>query len=513
MKTIKEIVIVGGGTAGWMSAAAFAKFAHKADIAITLIESEQIGTVGVGEATIPQIAKFNAMLGIDEDAFVKATQATFKLGIEFADWGQIGERYFHPFGVHGFDLEGIDFHQYWTKMKALGEEHALQDYSLNALAAYAGKFMRPKPEHGAVLNRIAYAFHFDATLYAAFLRAHAEAKGVQRIEGVVATVGLDAENGFIDAVTLADGRTVSGDLFIDCTGFRSLLMSDALGIGYEDWSHYLPVDRAVAAATESTETPLPYTRATARGAGWQWKIPLQHRTGNGYVYSSRFLEPEQAELDFRAALNGALLGEPKHLRFVTGRRQKFWHKNCVALGLSAGFMEPLESTSIHLIQSGISKLIALFPDKTLPTVEQDEYNRLLTDDYLHIRDFLILHYKATRRDDTPFWDYVRTMEVPETLQRKMELLRASGRFFKYDAELFDVTSWMAVAVGQGLAPIGFNPMVEGLSDSNIRQSLENMRNLLNKSVAAMPSQEAFIARFCKADPAQVKTGGADGRTN
>ena len=499
MTNIKQIVIVGGGTAGWMAAAALAKFSRNANIAITLIESEQIGTVGVGEATIPQIAKFNAMLGIDEDAFVRETQATFKLGIEFADWGQIGERYFHPFGVHGFDLEGIEFHHYWTKMKALGEAHALQDYSLNALAAYAGKFIRPKPEHGAVLNRIAYAFHFDATLYAAFLRRYAEEKAVERIEGVVSNVELDADSGFIKTVSLADGRAVSGDLFIDCTGFRSILMSDALGVGYEDWSHYLPVDRAVAAATESMETPQPFTRATARGAGWQWKIPLQHRTGNGYVYCSRFLTSEQAELDFRAELDGTLLNDPKHLRFVTGKRETFWHKNCVALGLAAGFMEPLESTSIHLIQSGISKLIALFPDQTMSAVERDEYNRLLTDDYLHIRDFLILHYKATRREDTPFWDYVRTMQVPETLQRKMELLRSRGRFFKYDAELFDVTSWLAVTAGQGFAPIGYNPMVDGLSESNIRQSLENMRNILNKAAAAMPSQDAFIDRFCKAD--------------
>ncbi len=496
---IENIIIVGGGSAGWMTAAALSKLTGKADVSITLIESEDIGTVGVGEATIPHIAQFNQFLGIDEDQFVRETQATFKLGIDFIDWGQKGEKYFHPFGTHGFDLEGISFHHYWAKLNELGEKSRLDDYSLNALAAHAGKFIRPKPEHGSVLNKLAYAFHFDAVLYARFLRKYAEARGVKRIEGLVQDVKLNAETGFIEELHVNEDRKLAGDLFIDCSGFRGVLIEQALKAGYDDWSHYLPVDRAVAVTTERMGPLMPYTQSTAREAGWQWKIPLQHRTGNGYVYSSKFIDSEQAETDFRSALDGKLLKEPKHLRFVTGRRRKFWDKNCVAIGLSAGFMEPLESTSLHLIQTGISKLIALFPDKTMPKVERDEYNRLLSDDYLHIRDFLILHYKVTRRNDTAFWDYVREMDVPDSFVRKLELLNSRGRFFKYDAELFDLVSWLAVAVGQGAELGGYNPMVEGLSDANIQKSLLNMRNLLSKTVAVMPEHQAFIDKFCRAD--------------
>jgi tryptophan halogenase len=503
---VKNIVIVGGGTAGWMTAAAMSKFTSNANMNITLIESEDIGTVGVGEATIPFIATFNKMLGIDEDTFVRETQATFKLGIEFVDWGQKGEGYFHPFGTHGFDMEGLSFHHYWSKLQSLGQHDDLEAYSLNAQAAYSGKFIRPKPEHGAFLNKLAYAFHFDAVLYARFLRRFAEERGVTRLEGLVEDVQLDGESGFIQSVQLKGGKIIEGDLFIDCSGFRGLLIEQALKAGYDDWSHYLPVDRAVAAPTQRSGPPVPYTQSRAREAGWQWRIPLQHRTGNGYVYSSKFIDTEQAEQDFRAALEGDLLQEPRHLRFVTGRRRKFWDKNCVAIGLSAGFMEPLESTSIHLIQAGISKLIALFPDKTMPSVERDEYNRLLADDYFHIRDFLILHYKVTRRDDTPFWNYVREMDVPESLVRKMDLLRSRGRFFKYDAELFDLPSWLAVFVGQGEKLEGFNPMVETLSDTNITKSLENMRNLINKTVTAMPPHQAFIDKFCKANDVDWEKG-------
>lgn len=501
---VSKVVIVGGGTAGWMTAAALSRFCSKSDVSITLVESEAIGTVGVGEATIPQLAKFNAMLGIDEDAFVKATQATFKLGIEFVDWGQIGTHYFHPFGVHGVDLEGIDFHQYWVKARSLGEDHPLESYSLNAKAARAGKFIRPKAEHGGFLNRMAYAFHFDAVLYAAFLRDYAEARGVTRLEGIVSNVHQNPDTGFLTTLTLQDGRELEGDLFIDCTGFRGVLIEGALKAGYEDWSHYLPVNRAVAVTTEAGEPPLPFTRATAYEAGWQWRIPPQHRIGNGYVYSDQYIDPDQAERDFVSRLDGALLKDPKHLRFMTGRRKTFWDKNCVAIGLSAGFMEPLESTSIHLIQSGISKLIALFPDKSMPKVERDEYNRLLSTDFAHIRDFLILHYKATGRQDTPFWAYVQNMDIPDTLQQKLDLLKSSGRFFKHDSELFDVTSWIAVAVGQGIVPASYNRMVEGLSDRNICESLANMRGLVDKTVAAMPSHEAFIARYCAAQPVRMQ---------
>ncbi len=500
---VRNVIIVGGGTAGWMTAAALSKYLGKTPVTITLIESEQIETVGVGEATIPAISQFNSILGVDEFEFLKATQGTYKLGIEFENWGHIGESYFHPFGVHGFDLEGIDFHHFWTRHKELGSTEPLQNYSLNTRAAHMGKFIRPEKQHGSVINRLKYAFHFDALLYAKFLRRYSEARGVTRHEGLVDKVDVRPESGFINKIGLKDGREYAGDLFIDCTGFRGVLIEGALKSGYENWHKYLPVDRAVAVTTARTDTPAPFTRATAYDAGWQWKIPLQYRDGNGYVYCHDYLSEDQAEVDFRARLTGELLKEPKHLRFTTGRRKKLWNKNCVAIGLSGGFMEPLESTSIHMIQSGISKLIALFPSRDMPQTEQDEYNRLLHDDFSHIRDFLVLHYVATRRDDSPLWNYVRNLKLPDSLAYKMELLAGNGRFFKYDAELFDVTSWLAVAAGQGFAPKGYNPLVKGLSDSNISQSLANMRDVIEKAVTAMPPHIDFVNRFCKAGPVHV----------
>jgi tryptophan halogenase len=497
---VKNIVIVGGGTAGWMSAAALSKCFKDSSVNITLVESDAIGTIGVGEATIPSISAFNEQLGIDEDAFVKATNATFKLGIEFADWKVEGEKYFHPFGTYGFDLEGIPFHHYWAKMRAAGETWSLDDYSLNAMAAYEGKFLRPQPEHGTVMRKLAYAFHFDASLYAKFLRSFSEARGVNRKEGKVVKVIQNPENGFVMSVKLEDGRNIEGDLFIDCTGFRGLLVEQTYKTGYTDWSEYLPVNRAVAVRSEMMTPPVPYTRSTALEAGWKWRIPLQQRTGNGYVYCDKFSSPEQAEKILLDGLEDTPLGRPLHLRFVTGMRKKFWTHNCVAIGLSGGFLEPLESTSIHLIRTGIAKLIALFPDKSMPAVERDEYNRLMQNDFTHIRDFLILHYKATRRSGQPFWDYVREMDIPESLETKIKLLRSRGRFFKYDSELFDATSWMAVAVGQGWEPSGYNPVVDGLTHNNIQKSLANIRKVLGKTVAAMPSQQAFIDKFCKAEP-------------
>lgn len=491
---IRQVVIAGGGTAGWMTAAALAKFCGRAGVKVTLVESEAIGTVGVGEATIPPIAKFNTHLGINEDDFVRATQATYKLGIEFVDWGGAGERYFHPFGTYGFDLEGIEFHHFWTRAKALGEAHGLDEYSLNALCAYAGKFIRPEPDHGPVIGKLAYAFHFDAALYAAFLRQLAEKNGVTRIEGRIAHVEQDGASGHITALTLDGERRIAGDLFIDCTGFRALLAEGTYAAGWEDWSHWLPVNRAVAIACEREGEAQPYTRSTARAAGWQWRIPLQHRTGNGHVYCDAFMGSDEAEAVLLANLEGAARTSPNHLRFQTGHRRSFWTGNCVAIGLAAGFLEPLESTSIHLIQSGIAKLISLFPQSAEAPAERAEYNRLMRDDFTHIRDFLILHYKATRRSGEPFWDYVRNMSVPPSLEDKMALLRGSGRFFKYDAELFDLTSWLAVAAGQGWAPQGYNPMANALSDANVTGSLANMRQALAKAAAAMPRHAAFLER-------------------
>ncbi|MEL6568428.1 MAG: tryptophan halogenase family protein [Pseudomonadota bacterium] len=500
---IRSVVIVGGGTAGWMSAAALSRYLPAGSCKITLIESEEIGTVGVGEATIPQIATFNKMLGIDEDAFVRATSGTFKLGIEFRDWGRLGERYFHPFGEYGFDLEGTEFHHFWLRQKAAGEPHGLDAYSLNASAAYSGRFMRPDGDPRSVLSKLGYAFHFDATLYAAFLRNYAEQKGVSRIEGRVTDVAQRSGDGHITSVTLSDGRSFTGDLFIDCTGFAGLLIEKTLQAGYDDWRQWLPMDRAVAIPSETVEAPKPYTIATAREAGWTWRIPLQLRTGNGHVYCSDFMDQETATKTLVSALDGAALAEPRHLRFVTGRRRSFWKANCVAIGLSAGFLEPLESTSIHMIQTGIAKLLALFPTQEINPVERDEYNRLLGTSFRHIRDFIILHYAATSRDDSAFWRRMSSMELPESLVHKMALMESSGRFFRYDDELFSVVSWLAVMEGQGHGPRAHNPIANGLSDTNIAASLENMRNLIAKTAGALPTHQQFIDRFCRAAPRPV----------
>ena len=497
---IESVVIVGGGTAGWMTAAALGRYLPKETTRITLIESDQIGTVGVGEATIPQIADFNRMLGIDENEFVRATAGTFKLGIEFADWGRVGDRYFHPFGSYGFDLEGTDFHHFWLRLNKLEESPGLDAYSLNASAAYSGKFIRPDGDPRSVLSRLGYAFHFDATRYAAFLRNYAEKKGVTRHEGKVVSVQQNGEDGFITSIQLESGETIGGDLFVDCTGFRGLLIEGALQTGYEDWSDLLPMDRAVALPTKSVEPPKPYTIATARDAGWTWRIPLQHRVGNGHVYSSRFTDAEAATETLLDAVDGEPLGDPRHLRFVTGRRKQFWNANCVAIGLSAGFLEPLESTSIHLIQSGVSKLLSLFPNRAFNPVERDEYNRLLSTSYQHTRDFILLHYVATEREDTPFWRYVQKTELPDSLRRKMELLESRGSFFRYEDELFSVVSWLAVMAGQRRRPQGYNPVADSLSKRNLTQSLANMRGVISKTVAAMPTHQQFIDRYCGIAP-------------
>ena len=505
---IKRVVIAGGGTAGWMTAAALSKLVAPAGISVTLIESEAIGTVGVGEATIPPIAKFNTQLGIEEHQFVRETQATFKLGIEFNDWGGLGESYFHPFGRYGFDLEGLDFHQYWMRLREQGDPGGLGDYSLNTLAAYASKFLKPEPDHGPIIGQLGYAYHFDASLYAAFLRRFAESKGTVRIEGKIEHVEQDAETGLITSLRLDQGQQIEGDLFIDCTGFRGILIGQAMESEYRDWSHWLPCNRAVAVACEKQDDLVPYTRSTARQAGWQWRIPLQHRTGNGHVYCDAHMSAEQAEEILLANLDGDPVSSPNHLRFQTGHRANFWSGNCIAIGLSSGFLEPLESTSIHLIHMGIAKLVSLFPGAIDAPHERCEYNRLMTDDFTHVRDFLILHYKATTRNDAPFWDYVREMSIPDSLIQKMELLRSRGRFFKYDAELFDLTSWLAVAEGQGWGPEGHSPIADAIGADNLTQSLANMRGAYAKAVAAMPTHQAYIDRFCKAEGAAMQASAA-----
>ncbi|HZC38822.1 MAG TPA: tryptophan halogenase family protein, partial [Sphingomicrobium sp.] len=391
---IRSIVIAGGGTAGWMAAAALSKALPRERLKITLVESEEIGIVGVGEATIPIIQLFNKLLQIDEDKFVRATKGTFKLGIEFVDWLREGHSYFHPFGRFGDDFGVTPFHQQWLRARAFGYPVPLGDFSLNTVAALQGRFERAGADAPPVFSTFGHAYHFDASLYAKFLRGYAEARGLERVEGKIAEVNLRPDNGHIESLRLEDGRTVDGEFFIDCTGFRALLIGQALGVGYQDWSAYLPCDRALAVPTERIADPPPYTRSTARSAGWQWRIPLQHRTGNGYVYCSRHISDEDARAELLANLDAPPLADPRPLRFVTGHREEQWRNNCLSLGLASGFLEPLESTSIHLIQTGITKLASLFPDRGFDRVVIREYNRQAREEMDSIRDFLVLHYHA-----------------------------------------------------------------------------------------------------------------------
>jgi len=497
-RRIRRIVIVGGGTAGWMAAAALAKVLGPGYADITLIESEAIGTVGVGEATIPQLRTFNALLGLDEDDFVRRTQGTFKLGIEFCDWGRLGDRYFHPFGPFGVDMEGVSFHAYWLRLNQLGDARPITDYSLQAMAAARGKFMRPIDAGRSPLSKIAYAFHFDAGLYAAWLREFAEAKGVTRLEGRIVDVALRDEDGFVRSVTTSDGRIVEGDLFLDCSGFQGLLIEGALQTGYDDWSHWLPADRAIAVPCARIADPVPYTRATARPGGWQWRIPLQHRTGNGYVYSSRFIDDEAATADLLSQLDGAPMADPRMLRFTTGRRRKAWNRNVVALGLASGFIEPLESTSIHMVQSGIANLLAMFPTLAFEPAEVARYNRVIAYEAERIRDFIVLHYNATQRDDSELWRYCRDMSLPDSLLEKYEIFASRGRIFRENEELFNDTSWFAVLTGQNVRPNGFDPVAAALSVEETRIRLQQTADAIRNSADYMPSHGDFIRDHCQA---------------
>ena len=494
---IRKIVIVGGGTAGWMAAAAFARAFGAGSRSIRLVESEEIGRVGVGEATIPPINTFNSMLGLDENDFVRKTQGTFKLGIEFVNWTRLGHRYLHPFGEFGIDIEAVKFHQVWHKLHSRGEAADLAEYCVPAVACRMNRFARTEPDPRSVLSRLKYAFHFDASLYAAYLRSYAEARGVQRHEGEIVEVQRRAD-GFIDAVKLASGERIEGELFIDCSGFRGLLIEQTLAAGYEDWSRWLPCDRAAAVQCTPGGEFTPYTRATAHKAGWQWRIPLQHRTGNGYVFCSRYLSDDEAIATLLGNLDGQALMEPKILKFTGGMRRKAWIKNVVALGLASDFMEPLESTSIHLVQAGITRLLALFPDRDFNQREIDEYNRLMISQYERIRDFIILHYHATERRDSPFWEYCGTMPIPETLAHKIELFRLHGRLFQHEYELFVDANWVAVLLGQNIVPQSWDPLVDALDERALRSKLEQIRGAIRITVDGMPTHRAFIDRHCAA---------------
>ena len=504
---IERVVIVGGGTAGWMTAAALSRYLRNGRREIVLVESDAIGTVGVGEATIPPLRTFNAMLDIPENEFLRETRGTFKLGIEFVNWGRVGDAYLHPFGAYGQDLHGVDFHQLYLRERGRADPGPIQDYAMSAVAAKAGKFARPGPQAQSVLSQIFYAFHFDAGLYAAYLRRLSERQGTKRIEGKIDRVLRNGETGDVTAVGLEDGREVEGDLFIDCSGFRGLLIEQELETGYTDWSHWLPMDRAIAVPTANVGSPHPYTRATAHGAGWQWRIPLQHRTGNGHVFSSRFMDSDEARAILLDHVEGEPLAEPRELRFATGMRNRAWTNNVVAIGLSSGFIEPLESTSIHMIQVGISRLLAYFPDKQISPVERDEYNRGIRELYEDVRDFIILHYKATQRDDTPFWRYVRDMDVPESLARKLELWRLHGRAFRENVELFNATSWVAVLLGQNVWPDRYDPIADSLDEERVAQAMRQMRASYRDAAARMPGQEQFLRQAGAWHDETLRTGG------
>ncbi len=488
-QAIRKVVIAGGGTAGWMAAAALSRQLGPL-LDITLVESEDIGTVGVGESTIPTARTFNALLGIDEAEFMRATQATFKLGISFEHWGEIGDRYIHSFGQVGKSTWMGGFHHFWLEARAQGFAGELGDYCLELRAAEQNKFYVGE---GVQLN---YAYHLDAGLYGQFLRRMAEAAGVRRVEGKIASVRQNAESGFVEALVMESGAAVEGDLFVDCTGFRGLLIEQTLKAGYEDWSDWLPTNSALAVQTRSTEPAVPYTRAIAHKAGWRWKIPLQHRVGNGLVYCSDYMSDEEAHALLTSEIEGETLIPPRLIRYKAGKRRKTWDKNVVALGLASGFVEPLESTSIHMIMIGISRLMQLFPFDGIGQALIDRYNRLADDELEKIRDFIILHYKVTERTDSPFWDYCREMAIPDSLAQRIALFRESGHVFQAPGELFQVDSWLQVMLGQRLEPQTHHGMGRLMPPAQLKQALDDLKGNIARALVRLPQHQAFLDSYC-----------------
>ena len=496
---IKELVIVGGGTAGWMTAAAIAKVMGP-QVNITLVESDDIGIVGVGEATIPPIKLFNDLVRIDEDDFLAKTQGTFKLGIQFVDWYKKGETYSHDFGPIGKDLGYIPFHNYWLSEHRKGSKHSLWDYGVNNLAMRQNKFDRLAMIPNSPLPGIVHAFHFDASLYAKYLRGIAEKLGVKRVEGMVLGATLNGENGFIEHINMKNGAKIAGDFFVDCSGFRGLLIGEALQTKFEDFSNWLPVNRALAVPCEKTSPLTPYTRSTAHKAGWQWRIPLQHRTGNGNVYCADFMSDDEAHAHLLQNLDGKPLADPRLIKFTTGRRADFWVKNCVSIGLSGGFLEPLESTAIHLIQSSINQLISFFPQKGENNAARTEYNQALKSEFDYIRDFIVLHYHANERHGEKFWDEMRAKPIPDTLAHKIELFREAGAISTNHEDIFKLSSWVQVMLGQGIMPAANHAFVNTIAPKDLENYMNDLRTIMGAAVENMPSHEAFIARLCRARP-------------
>lgn len=489
---IKRVVIAGGGTAGWMVAALLSKTMGKV-LDISLIESDEIGTVGVGEATIPPLVKYHQLCQISEKEFMAAVQATFKLGISFENWRDVNEDYIHSFGNTGTDHWSAGFQHIWLSGQRKGIATDYGDYCLELRAAVENKFAHlPK-------NGLNYAFHIDATLYAKFLRKLSEEDGTARVEGKIVKVNTDSESGFITSLTLDSGKEIEGDLFIDCTGFRGLLIEQTLHAGYEDWSHWLPCDSAVAVQTKSTGPAIPYTRSIAREAGWQWRIPLQHRVGNGMVYCGRYVSDEDARETLLANIEGELLTEPRVIKFRPGQRLKQWSKNCVAIGLSSGFLEPLESTSIHLIQRSAIRLMRTFPHNRIEQTDIDEFNEQSRFDIETIRDFIILHYCVTNRKDTPFWRYCRNMEIPETLRHRIELFQKTGRVFRTHNELFAENSWIQVMLGQGIKPEQYHRVVDVMDDDELGRFLQEIKSNVNNTVSKLPDHQAYVEQYCKSE--------------
>ena len=488
-----RVVVVGGGTAGWMTAAALVRLLPRA-CNVQLVESAEIGIVGVGEATLPHLRAFVTRLGLDEADFMRATNATFKLGIDFRDFGAIGASYIHPFGDFGRPLNDVAFHHYWLRLRAAGHAAPLGDYSVAVQAGRAARFALPAEDTAALAGSYGYAYQFDATLFAPYLRRFAEQHGVQRTEGRVVSVEQDGDEGDVRAVLLDDGARVAGDLFVDCSGFRSLLLGEAMAEPWEDWSQWLPCDRATAMPSASPAGPIePYTRATAMAAGWRWRIPLQNRVGNGYVYSSAHLDDQAAMDALVDNVEGAPLAEPRLLRFRAGRRRRSWVGNVVGIGLASGFLEPLESTSVHLAQMAITQLIELFPSPGITSGDRDEFNRLVDMEYDRIRDFLILHYHATTRTDSDFWNHVRTMDVPDSLAEKMDLFVHAGRVAQFTEGLFLEPSWIAVYIGQGIIPHAWDQRANALSLEQLDRAMTGLRGRVAATVVAMPDHRAFIA--------------------